>query len=247
MGASVLTNLRKRIQNRIFLNSSRVHLERFNREFAKTMLSSDRVLDAGAGIAPYKAYFQHLQYESADFEQVDKPYAKSTYVCDLCDRIPVEDGRFNNIVFNQTLEHLKEPAKALSELYRVLAPNGRILCSVPLFYQEHEQPYDFFRYTQFGLGYLFAEAGFEVERIEWLEGFFGTSAYMFQTMYYYLPARLRGSPFLSLFATPFLIATRAIALFAAAILYRLDLCWKVTHIGFPKNYVVMARKPEKKN
>src|ERR1035438_6429096 len=133
MGASAITNLRRRIQSRLFLNSSRIYLERFNSEFAKTMLPSGRVLDAGAGIAPYKAYFQHLQYESADFEKVDKPYARSTYVCDLCEHIPVEDGRFTYIVFNQTLEHLKEPAKALSELYRVLAFGGRILCSVPLF------------------------------------------------------------------------------------------------------------------
>lgn len=208
------------------------------------MTPGGRVLDAGAGQAPYKKYFQHLQYESADFEKVDKPYAKSTYVCDLCEHIPVEDGRFNYIVFNQVMEHLKEPADALSELHRVLAPGGRILCTVPLFYEEHEQPFDFFRYTQFAHKYLFSDAGFDVERIEWLEGFFGTCGYMFEVTNLYLPTKFRGSIGIAVLATPFLFGVKMLSLFAAAVLYRLDLRWKVTHCGFPKNYVIVARKPE---
>lgn len=48
------------------------------------------------------------------------------------------------------------------------------MCAAPLFYEEHEQPYDFFRYTQFAHWLLFSQAGFQVERVEWLEGFFGT-------------------------------------------------------------------------
>jgi SAM-dependent methyltransferase len=141
------------------------------------------------------------------------------------------------------MEHVKEPAKALAELYRVLAPDGRMLCTVPLFYEEHEAPFDFFRYTQFAHKCLFANAGFQIERIEWLEGFFGTCGYMFQAMSQYLPLRLKGSPIASLLASPFLIVVKLFSLFAAAIFYRLDIRWKVAHLGFPKNYVTVARKP----
>ena len=56
------------------------------------------VLDAGAGEQPYAKYFDHCTYESADFEMVDKPYAKSTYVCDLA-QIPTADGRFYRILY----------------------------------------------------------------------------------------------------------------------------------------------------
>ena len=55
----------------------------------------------------------------ADFEKVDKEYAQSTYVCDLAS-IPVEDERFDAVVFNQVLEHLPEPKRVLAELNRVL-------------------------------------------------------------------------------------------------------------------------------
>lgn len=232
-----------RLQKRLLLNSSRVYLERYNRSFAQGIESGARMLDAGSGDAPYKGLFQHVRYESADFEQVDKPYAKSTYVCDLCERIPVENGRFDYIVFNQTMEHLREPARALSELFRILAPGGRIICTVPLFYEEHEQPFDFFRYTQFANKYLFTQAGFNVERVEWLEGFFGTCGYMFQVVHLYLPIKFRGAPAIAFLASPLLVAIKAASIFAAALFYRLDLRWKVTHIGFPKNYVIFASKP----
>lgn len=233
---------RKRLKSWLLVNSSRVHLARYNREFAQLMRPGERVLDAGAGDAPYKSFFDHVQYESADFEQVDKPYVQSTYVCNLCERIPVEDGRFNYIVFNQTLEHLQEPAKALAELHRVLAPGGRILCTVPFFYEEHEQPFDFYRYTQFAHRHMFAQAGFEIERLEWLEGFFGTAAYMFHLIGRDLPARYPGSLPMAVLVTPFLLLTKAASLAAAAILYRLDMACKPTQAGFPKNYVVIARK-----
>jgi SAM-dependent methyltransferase len=239
-----MATLIARLVNRLLLNSSRIYLERYNRDFARSMKAGARMLDAGAGNAPYKKLFQHVEYESADFEQVDKPYAKSTYVCDLCERIPVADGRFDYIVFNQTMEHLRDPGKALSELFRVLAPGGRIICTVPLFYEEHEQPFDFFRYTRFAHRYLFTQAGFEVERIEWLEGFFGTCGYMFQVMSRYLPARLQGARSIAFLATPFLVIIKTLSLFAAAVFYRLDLYFKVTHLGFPKNYVIFAGKPD---
>jgi SAM-dependent methyltransferase len=233
----------QKIENALLLNSSRVYLESYNREFARLMKPGTRMLDAGSGSAPYKKLFSHVDYENADFEQVDKPYAKPTYVCDLCERVPAEDGRFQYIVFNQTLEHLKEPERPLRELYRVLAPGGRMICTVPLFYEEHEQPYDFFRYTQFSLAYLFSKAGFQIERIEWMEGFFGTCGYMLQTILMYMPWRYRGPWLLSFTITPLLLATKVFALFCAAALYRLDLKWKITNIGFPKNYVVIAAKP----
>lgn len=236
-------NVIEKIRNLALLNSSRVYLESYIRDFATSMKPGTRMLDAGAGDAPYRALFSNVAYESADFEQVDKPYAKSTYVCDLCERIPVEDGRFQYIVFTQALEHIKEPELALRELQRVLAPGGRMICTVPLFYEEHEQPYDFFRYTQFSLHYLFTKVGFQVERVEWLEGFLGTCGYMLQTITMYIPWRYRRPGLLAFAATPFLSTTKVFALFFAAMLYRLDLKWKVQGTGFPINYVIFAIKP----
>src|SRR6266478_4475984 len=62
-------------------NSSRYRLWLENKRFADSIPPGALILDAGAGDAPYKSLVTHAVYESADFEKVDKAYAKSTYVC----------------------------------------------------------------------------------------------------------------------------------------------------------------------
>ena len=111
------------------------------------------ILDAGAGRAQYRHHFSRLRYEAADFAQLSKEYGDLTYICDLVN-IPVDDGRFDLIFCSQNLEHVPEPKVVLREFYRVLKPGGMLWLSAPLFYDEHETPYDYYRYTQFGFTYL---------------------------------------------------------------------------------------------
>jgi SAM-dependent methyltransferase len=211
------------------LNSSRWRLRQENAAFAAAIPEGSLVLDAGAGSAPYKDLFSHTRYESADFEKVEKKYAKSTYVCDLSN-IPVEDCRFDFIVFNQVLEHLPEPKLVLAELHRILKPGGKMIATQPLFYEEHEQPYDFYRYTQFGLRHLFTATGFEVERLDWLEGYFGTVAYQLSGMARDLPWGFS--------TTPVKLWARA----WAPVLHRLELRTKYVARGYPKNYVAIVSR-----
>ncbi|MER8841279.1 class I SAM-dependent methyltransferase [Mesorhizobium sp. M0913] len=225
-------------------NSSRTWLRRANEEFAATVPIGSRVLDAGAGDQPYRHLFAHCEYEAADFELVDKVYAKSTYVCNL-EEIPVEDARFDIIIFNQVMEHLIHPMLVLHELRRVLKPGGRMICSAPLFYEEHEQPYDFYRYTKFAWRAMMNEAGFDLLSVEWLEGYFGTVAYQLATAAKYLPSRTyRTIPgLLGWYAVPVVVFSRLLFNVLAKIFYFFDERGKHTSSGYPKNYVVTVRKP----
>lgn len=225
------------------LNSSRVRLERENRAFAESLPTGALVLDAGAGRAPYAPLFAHCRYESADFCRVDKPYAAQTHVCDLA-AIPVEDGRYDAVIFNQVMEHLPEPAAVLAELHRVLKPRGALLYTGPFFYEEHEQPYDFFRYTRYGTRLLMERAGFVVERIDWLEGYYGTLGYQFETASRYLPthAAAYGSGIAGLSTAMAALGLKPVLRLFAAALHRLDLRAKYTERGYPKNYVAIAVK-----
>lgn len=214
-----------------------------NTSFAAIVPKGALVLDAGAGDAPYKGLFKHARYESADFEKADRIYAPSTYVCDLRS-IPVEDCRFDFIIFNQVMEHLPEPKLVLCELLRVLKPGGKMIYTGPLFFEEHEQPYDYYRYTQFGLRYLFTAAGFEIERMDWLEGYFGTVGYQLNSMSRCIPYKPRNLNLgvVGYGLVPFMLLMKAAFAICSVLFHRLEICTKYEERGYPKNYVAIVSK-----
>lgn len=227
-----------------YVNSSRVHLAERMRTFARETERGMLVLDAGAGRSPYKHLFAHARYEAADFAQLGTDYAPLDYVCDLAD-IPVEDDHFDRIVFNQVLEHVPAPRRVLAELYRVLKPGGVILCSCPLYFPEHQKPYDYFRYTQYALRLLFEGAGFRIRSLDWLEGYFGTVGYQLLQMSRDLPrdARTVTTGWRLVYLQPLVSLTRTLSGPLARAFARADVRWHVEGRGMPKNYVVVAVKP----
>lgn len=234
-----------RIRKSMHINSSRVYLHDFAEQAARTVPPGSLVLDAGAGHAPYQALFAHTDYETADFGQVDDlNYAPITYVCDLAD-IPVEDNRYDLVFCSQVLEHLPEPGEVLKELYRVLKPGKELWLTTPLFYEEHQVPFDFYRYTRYGLTYQLEKAGFQVKNIEWLEGYYGTLSQQLRSAGGWLPRQpsaygggLSGG-IAALAAVMLKPLFRALALWFE----RLDLRYKNDRVGLCKNYRMIAIKP----
>jgi SAM-dependent methyltransferase len=225
-------------------NPSRARLLEENSRFAAAVPEGALVLDAGAGEAPYAKLFSHARYETADFLKVDKPYENPTYVCDLSS-IPVEDGRFDFVLFNQVMEHLPEPDEVLRELFRVLKPEGRVLYSGPLFYEEHEIPYDFYRYTQFGVRHLFDKAGFRVERLDWLEGYYATLGHQLAMAARVLKRRpgAYGGGIAGVLAAALAVLLRPAFVGLALIFQRLEMRHKYVRGGLPKNYIAVFVKP----
>jgi len=227
----------------IIVNSSRKYLEVFVKHAAKSVPKGGRVLDAGAGDCPYKHYFDHARYESADFCQVDKLYGTIDYVCDLSN-IPIGDGVYDLVLLTQVLEHIPEPIKVLTEMHRILKPDSCLWLSVPLFYEEHERPHDYYRYTQYGLKYLLEKAGFEIKEIYWLEGFCGTISYQLFVAARYLPIQKKhyGGGFIGILSTIFVFIVKIIFVVLSIIFYALDMRHKYTDQGLCKNYCVVAVK-----
>jgi len=227
------------------VNSSRKYLERFVREAAASLPEGARVLDAGAGDCLYRPLFDRVQYESADFCQVDKKYGDITYVCDLA-AIPVEDCTYDLVLLTQVLEHVPHPLAVLRELHRVLKPGGEIWLSAPLYFYEHETPHDYFRYTQFGLRYLVQAAGFALKRLEWMEGYYGTLSFQLAIARQHLPLRPNayGGGLPGAVAAALALLAKPVLHLFAVLLYRADLRAKHTASGHPKNYTVVAVKED---
>ena len=89
---------------------------------------------------------------------------------DLNQSIPLKSREVDCVILSDVLEHIAEPAKVMSEAHRILKPGGTVLLNTPFFYWIHEAPFDFGRYTEFGLKHLAVEAGFVVEEIYRLGG-----------------------------------------------------------------------------
>lgn len=137
-----------------------------------------RVLDAGAGRGPYRELFAHCDYVSSDWASSIHPEAKHADIVASLDDLPVEDEAFDVVVCTQVLEHVSEPAAVLRELSRVLAPGGKLLLTAPFVGELHEEPYDYYRYTTFGLEHLLAQAGFSEIVIQPLGGYFQAIGYL---------------------------------------------------------------------
>lgn len=139
----------------------------------------DLLLDAGAGNFRFRELLREKGYiyESQDFDQVfdQDSRGKHTYVCDI-HSIPVEPNRFDVVVCTQVLEHLPDPLTAIQELSRILKPGGELFLTTNLLFPIHGAPYDFFRFTNFGLEYLCKESGFSKIKIVARGGFFSFCA-----------------------------------------------------------------------
>lgn len=121
-----------------------------------------RLLDVGCGSMPYRELFQVAGYIGLD---IDSETARQRGMADVFydgTRFPFGDGEFQAVLCNQVLEHVFHPDEFVREIHRVLAPGGRLLLTVPFVWDEHEQPFDFARYSSFGLQALLARSGFQV-------------------------------------------------------------------------------------
>ncbi len=113
----------------------------------KNYINGGTILDIGAGDLRYKNLIEGLncKYISAEFcnEKVD-------IRCDA-HNLPFKNESFDAILCSQVLEHLKNPFLAISEIERVLKIKGKLILTVPMSIYIHEAPYDFYRFTEYGI------------------------------------------------------------------------------------------------
>src|SRR3712207_1842517 len=98
------------------------------RQFARDLAPRSLVLDAGAGEGQYAEVFASHRYVGVDLAIGDKlwNYAGLDALANL-ERLPFAASTFDACVNIVTLEHVREPAGVVAELFRVLKPGGRLL------------------------------------------------------------------------------------------------------------------------
>jgi SAM-dependent methyltransferase len=130
------------------------------------------LLDVGCGSQPYRDLFVLSEYKGIDFPDYSVNKHSANHAPDYffddkyveTSRLPFEDGTFRNAACFQVLEHHPEPAKLISEMFRIVEPGGLILVTFPLLWGIHEEPDDFQRYTKYG--FLKLVKGYPCEVLE---------------------------------------------------------------------------------
>jgi SAM-dependent methyltransferase len=129
------------------------------------------------------------------------------------------------------LEQLEEPEIALRECFRVLHPGGHAIYSIPFIWHVHEEPRDFYRYSKYGIKYLFEKVGFEIIEIKALSGFWVTFGQLFvYNLYRFNRGPLRWAHIIDI-----------IGLFIQIVSYGLDRIDKTEKWTWM--YMVVAKKP----
>jgi len=166
----------------------RFYVTNFVQRVAESLPPGSWLLDAGAGEGAYKKFFNHCNYKAVDLAIGDSNwhYEHLDFIAPL-DNLPIKEDFFDAVLCTQVLEHLKKPAESIREMYRVLKPGGYLFLTAPMSHNEHQVPYDFFRYTSYGLKYLCEVAGFTEIEVAPFGGLFVRWAYELPRMMALLP------------------------------------------------------------
>lgn len=153
----------------IFLNPTYLIRSRLWRNISRHAPGvKGKVLDFGCGSKPYEGLFVNREnYVGVDIAKSGHNHNDSKVDVFWDGKtLPFDDNFFDACVSFEVFEHVFNPEAVLAELKRVLKPGGSLVITTPFVYGEHEVPFDFARYTSFGLRHLLTEAGFQVKTLE---------------------------------------------------------------------------------
>ncbi len=123
--------------------------------------ASGKLLDVGCGNTPFRKFLDNLivEYHTLDLEP---KFPEVNFVADVQDMRMVPSETYDVVLCTEVVEHVPQPAKAISEVHRILKPHGKLILTVPYLSRLHEEPFDYFRYTKHGLQFLLETSGFQI-------------------------------------------------------------------------------------
>lgn len=135
----------------------RLRQNRAVRRFASGVPTGSRLLEFGSGKPvggryPYSAsrFFPHCEVTMSD---VNPKFGHA--VVDITN--PPFEAEFDCALAASVLEHVTDPEAAVAGVHRVLRPGGVAGIAFPFFYPLHDEPHDYWRFTEHTLRMLLAD------------------------------------------------------------------------------------------
>jgi SAM-dependent methyltransferase len=139
------------------------------------------VLDVGCGRMPYRSLLLSAPSRATAYLGLDLEANHYRNQPDLTwdgNNIPLTENSVECALATEVLEHCPDPLKVLSEINRVLKPEGFLFLTVPFLWPLHDVPYDEFRYTPFSMERLLQQAGFARIQVNAIGGWDASLAQM---------------------------------------------------------------------
>ncbi len=139
------------------------------------------ILDLGCGTKPYKGLFRFAtRFVGFDIKKGDR-----VDVVGVNWDLPFQDNEFDVLISTQVLEHTMKIPETIKEMRRVVKNRGLLFVSVPLTFPEHGAPYDYYRFTRYGLMEIFKD--FEIIEILAHNGYLSTLLRLVNTFFINFP------------------------------------------------------------
>lgn len=130
-------------------------------KFSSSLAENSTIIDIGAGQSELAMFFENDNYIGVDLGVGDDEwdFSQLDLNCDV-QLLPIRESIADAALNLWVMEHVPAPQLMVDEMFRILKPGGKIFLIVPFVLHEHQQPYDFYRYTRYGVRHLFETAGF---------------------------------------------------------------------------------------
>jgi len=122
---------------------------------------SGLLVDVGCGNSPYGQLLEGWRRVAVNIDATDA--APDVIGDGLC--LPFRDACADAVLCTQVVEHVKDPFQLFREISRILKPGGILILSGPFYWRLHEEPHDYWRFTEHGFRELARQAGLRVESI----------------------------------------------------------------------------------
>ena len=121
-----------------------------------------KTLDVGCGLKPYQKLYHSSEYLGLEYDTPENRELKNADYFYDGTTFPFEKSSFDSVVVNEVFEHVFNPNNFLQQINQVLKKDGILFMTMPFAWDEHEQPFDYARYTSFGISSILEKHGFEI-------------------------------------------------------------------------------------
>ena len=193
-----------------------------------------KLLDLGCGKVPLYAAYKEFITDNicVDWSNTFHKNEYLDYELDLTKKLPFNDNEFDTIILSDVLEHIPVPELLWVEMTRILTMNGKIIMNVPFYYWLHEQPHDYYRYTEFALRRFAENSGLKLIQLDPIGGAPEIMTDIFAKNILRLPKLGRSLALIAQWVTLRFIRTKLGKRISVA-----------TSSNFPLGYFLVAEKP----